>query len=56
MQQDMIIKIVGVDIGVVMAADVNVDVVVDMDMVMVEEIMVFNSRTWEIPIGGKKGG
>ena len=55
MQQDMIIKIVGVDEVVVVAAATDVDVVVDMDMVMVEEIMVFNSRTREIPIRGKKG-
>ena len=47
----MIIKIVGVDAGVVVGADV----VVDMDMVMAEEIMVFNSRTQEISIRGKKG-
>ena len=43
----MIIKIVGVDAVVV--------VDMDMDMVVVEEIMVFNSRTQEIPIRGKKG-
>ena len=41
----MIIKIVGVDAGVVVAADTDADVVVHMDMVVVKEIMVFNSRT-----------
>jgi len=55
MQQDMIIKIVGVDVVVVMVAVTDTDVVVDMDMVVVEEIMVFNSRTQEIFIRGKKG-
>ena len=45
--------IVGVDAVMVVAADAGV--VVDMDMVMVEEIMVFNSRTHEIFIRGKKG-
>ena len=53
MQKDKIIKIVGVDTVVVVAADA--DAVVDMDMVMAEEIMVFNSRTQEILIRGKKG-
>ena len=52
MQQDMIIKIVGVDAVMVMAAVADTDVVVDMDMVVAEEIMVFNSRTQEISIRG----
>ena len=51
----MIIKIVGVDVSVAVAAATDMDVVVHMDMVMVEEIMVFNSRTQEISIRGKKG-
>ena len=45
MQQDMIIKIVGVDAIVVVAADADTGVVVDMDMFMAEKIMVSNSRT-----------
>ena len=39
----------------VMAAVADTDVVVDMDMVVAEEIMVFNSRTHEISIRDKKG-
>ena len=50
----MIIKIVGVDAVVVVAMDEDANVVVDMDMVVAEKIMVFNSRTQEISIRGKK--
>ena len=51
----MIIKIVGVDAVMVVAADAEAGMVVDMDMVVAKEIMVFNSRTQEISIRGKKG-
>jgi hypothetical protein len=55
MQQDMIIKIVGVDAVMVVPVDAGAGVVVDMDMVVAKEIMEFNSRTQEISIRGKKG-
>jgi len=38
-----------------MAVAVDAGVAMDMDMVVAEEIMVFNSRTREISIRGKKG-
>jgi hypothetical protein len=41
----MIIKIVGVNAVMVVVVDTGEGMVMDMDMVMAEEIMMFNSRT-----------
>jgi hypothetical protein len=52
----MMVKIVCVDVGmvVVVVGITDVDAFIDMDMVVVEEIMVFNSRTRELLVRGKK--
>jgi hypothetical protein len=51
----MIIKIVGVNAVMVVVVDTGEGMVMDMDMVMAEEIMMFNSRTQEMSKRSKKG-